>query len=361
MTTHSWAVVMRNILQEFSNQDHKLYLKNVVTENLQYPNLLSASLRSRLDRKIKVPDLDICYTAPINFEKRFEKKAITKMAIFNYETSKLPPIWFNNIKYVDYVLPSSNFSKNIFLEAGWPEKKLKVIPHGINISDFENKKQTHLETKKSFKFLNISIPHYRKNIDLVLESYFQSFSNQDDVCLVIKTNLSPTPPRNTWQSFEVDVLDLIKTKKNKYLGKEGGLPEIEIIKDKLQDIVPLYNACNVLVSASSSEGFGLPLLEGLAAGKIVIAPNCSGQVDFLNKKNALLVETKEIFADKKLQYWVVSENAKTNIPIQDDLSSAMINAYKNFAHLSNIFESERKRVVQEFTWENVAKKILEIK
>ena len=99
----------------------------------------------------------------------------------------------------------------------------------------------------------------------------------------------------------------------KHRGKN--LPQIEIIQHRYDSMVPLYNSCDCLVSASSSEGFGLPLLEALAAKMLVIAPRCTGQLDFLTDKNSLLVDVKEINAGSKYQYWRATKGAKTFLPI----------------------------------------------
>ncbi len=348
-TSHSWSCVMRHLLSEFQNQGHKLYLTSTNGTEL-IPN----SLKKRLDRDIKVPDIDLCYTVPRNFQERFEKKSKLKLAIYNYETDKFPSSWLKEAKYVDYILPSSYFSKQIFIEAGWPEKKCIVIPHGINLQDFKISTMYPLQTKKSFKFLNISIPHYRKNIDLVLESYYEAFSNQDDVCLVLKTSF-----KKPKYKFEVDLSTLILNVQKKYQNKAGGLPEVEIVQEHVENIIPLYNSCHVLISASSTEGFGLPLLEALAANKIVIAPKCTGQLDFLNIENSLLVNVKEIEADEKLQYWTVTPGAKTYFPIKDDLIQAMNRAY-NDKTLSEKFQSERLKTIENFTWTKAAQKILDL-
>ena len=146
----------------------------------------------------------------------------------------------------------------------------------------------------------------------------------------------------------------------KHYQRPGGLPRVEIVQDRLSSMVPLYNACDALVSATSSEGFGMPLLEGLAAGKIVIAPRCTGQLDFLNDDNSLLVDVKTIDAGKKYQYWVATDGATTYQPIVDSLSQQMLAAFNQHAQLLNKFQPEREITVKEFTWKNAAKKILEI-
>jgi glycosyltransferase involved in cell wall biosynthesis len=313
----------------------------------------------RLDRENTSPDIDICYTMPRNFASRFRKNSKIKMAIYNYETDKLPKMWLDKIKHLDYVLPSSNFSKEVFVGSGWDESKCIVIPHGINPEDYEDKSKHNLYSQNTFKFLNVSIPHYRKNIDVLLDAYYSAFSGQDDVALILKTKLD-LPSRKMFR-FEVDVKKQIITMQRKHGRKAGGLPYVEVVQDRLPSMVPLYNACDAIVSASSSEGFGMPLLEGLAAGNIIIAPRCTGQLDFLNDQNSILIDVKEIDAGSKYQYWVPTEGAKTYRPVVDSLSQGMLNAFHNHKALMEEFSSERKRVVEEFTWENAAKKILEIK
>lgn len=353
-THHSWAVVMRNLLLQFRGEGHNLYLKSI-----NGTSFLQDKLKYRIGKRIVRPDINICYTMPRNFKDRFSSDSKLKLAIYNYETSKLPREWADKIKYIDYALPSSNFSKEIFVEAGWPEERCIVIPHGINPEDHLTDEKFKLYNDKTFRFLNVSIPHYRKNIDILMNAYYSAFSDEDDVCLVLKTKLDP--PGRKLHRFEVDVRSQIVEAQKKHLGKIGGLPKVEIVLDRLPSMIPLYNSCDVLINAASSEGFGMPLLEGLASGNLIIAPRCSGQLDFLNDNNSLLVDVKEIPAGSKYQYWNQTDGAKTYLPIVDSLSQAMLDAYKDKALLMDKFESERQKTLKEFTWKNAAKKILNIK
>lgn len=352
-TYHSWAITMRNLLTQFQNKGHKLYLESIngVTE-------VPANLKSRINRNVNIPELDIAYTMPRNFQDRFEKKSKIKMAIYNYETNILPKMWSDSIKYIDYALPSSAFSKQVFLDAGWPEKKCIVVPHGINLSDFQSNEKYKLHTNKTFKFLNISIPHYRKNISLLLEAYYSVFSNEDDVCLVLKTNLDL--PNRPLYTFETNLKQEIISLQNRFRNKTGGLPSVEIVQEKIPNMVDLYKSCDVLVNVASSEGFGLPLLEGLAAGNLVIAPRCSGQLDFLNDQNSILIDVKEIEAGPNYQYWSISPGAKTWMPQIESLSEALLTSYKNRDILKSKFAAETERVVHQFTWEAAAQQILEL-
>ncbi len=350
-TTHSWSVTMQNLLLQFHKKNHDLYLRSI-----DGYELLPEELSSFAERECIEPDIDIAYTLPRNFKIRYNLNSKLKLGIYNYESSTLPGVWNKSIDYIDYALPSSNFSRQVFIDGGWPKDKCVVIPHGINIDDFKNKDRVkNLKTNKRFKFLNISIPHHRKNIGLLVQAYYKAFSANEDVCLIIKTSLKPPKYR-----FECDVTKEILNVQRMRENRKRPLPQLEILDCKYESMVPLYNSCDCLVSASSGEGFGLPFLEALAAGMNVIAPACTGQLDFLNKKNSLLVKTNIIKADYRHQYWRPSNGATVFSPELKSLSDQMRNAYDNHLELKKKFEIERNRTINEFTWENAANKILEL-
>jgi glycosyltransferase involved in cell wall biosynthesis len=348
-TTHSWAVTLRSLLKEFELMGHDLYLESINDYDM-FPEDWK-----RYKKNCKNADIELTYTLPRNFRHRFNKDSALKLAIYNYETSILPKVWKKEINHIDYVLPSSSFSKEVFVNSGWPEEKCIVVPHGISLEDFEDKsKVKNLKTKKSFKFLNVSIPHYRKNINTLVDAYYSEFTDRDDVCLLIKTSLSK--PRF---KFECNVVREILKAQKKHKGKP--LPQVEIVKHRYDSMVPLYNTCDCLVSASSSEGFGLPLLEALAADMLVISPGRTGQADFLNKKNSLVVEAKKIEASKRYQYWRSSPGAETYMPRVGSLAENMRLAFEGHKELKKGFRAETLDTINKFTWKNAAEKILEIK
>ena len=340
-THHSWSHVMRSIMFEFSKSNF------ISIESINGYSNLPQNMIEHIDKAVFSPDLEICYTMPINFPIRFNKKSKLKMAIYNYETSLLPLEWKDKLDFIDYCLPSSNFTKEIFINSGWKEEKCIVIPHGIDLKSYRSKKTLKFFDKiDSFKFLCVGIPHYRKRFDLIIDSYYSAFSDEDDVLLILKTSL-----KKPEKYFEINVKEMLKKKQEEF--KNKNLPRIMIVDQRIEDMVPLYNSIDCLVNASTGEGFGLPLLECLALNKQVIAPSIGGHTDFLNKENSFVCESKWIDDHVNAQYWCETPGAKMVDANKDSLIEKM----------KLVYSGSKKQYVfdKKYTWKNVCESILEIK
>ena len=343
-THHSWAHVMRSLMRIFC-------LDNQVSINsINGYEHLNEELFSYVENFIGNPDLEICYTMPHNFNRRFLEKSKVKMAIYNYESSVLPKEWLSKIKHVDFCLPSSKYSQDIFVRNGWPIEKCPVVPHGIFLDDYKNKKKlNYFENINKFKFLNVSIPHYRKNIPTLIEAFYDAFSSKDDVLLILKTSL-----KRPEKYFEIDVRKELVAIQERYKRKD--LPSVMIVEQKIKDMIPLYNSIDCLINCSSGEGFGLPMLEALAAEKIVIAPDKGGQVDFLNKNNSILFKSKISYAPKNYQYWVESDKSEVISFNKKDLTNSMLKVFNEYKYLRNKLNFD----CSNFSWQSAANKIYKL-
>jgi glycosyltransferase involved in cell wall biosynthesis len=78
-----------------------------------------------------------------------------------------------------------------------------------------------------------------------------------------------------------------------FLGTLGGAlgPNVEVIRSYLDEagLAALYDRADVLLSLHRAEGFGLPMLDALARGIPVVATAWSGNTDFTDDRNSVLV------------------------------------------------------------------------
>lgn len=382
---HSWSIVTHSIIRAMRKiSNPEVFIKS--TDNLDcfpddlkelllpgYHGYLAKSDADYVDEKgniIRVKqnaplpeiedknrpyDLEFCYTIPYQYPRRFFPESKCRAIIWNQEASIMSPGWEYYVRAIDYLLPSSKFSYDIFAKNGVPKEKMIIVPHGVDLSIFNpNIPPFQLQTKKKVKFLHNAIPHHRKFHERVIKGFVETFTGDDDVCLVLKTKLK-APDED--KPFEVDIRKIL----TECMSKKKNPPEIEVINDKfIENIGSLYTACDVILSMSSTEGFGMPLLECLACEKLVIAPRYSGQLDFLNDDNSLLVDTKEMDAPSSHQYWGNMKGSKVGDPSIEHYKELLKHAYENLEKETERIRLSARETAKQFSWEKAAQIILDI-
>jgi glycosyltransferase involved in cell wall biosynthesis len=118
----------------------------------------------------------------------------------------------------------------------------------------------------------------RKNPWGVIDAFNKAFTKDENARLVIKLNTT------------IENAGLNKARER--LGAYAAANDHIIIIDKslpYEDVISLYESCDVYVSLHRSEGLGLGLMETMLLGKPVIATAWSGNMDFMSDVNACLV------------------------------------------------------------------------
>jgi glycosyltransferase involved in cell wall biosynthesis len=359
---HSWSAVGWGTANALINQGHEVELFS--TDGIEHiPNNLRKHVIGHVEEnkpgKIfgRLPgtyDCQISYTAMRNFQKYLSFGNKNRFGIWTYEwngKNVLPSGFAKAYKNCDYLCAPSQFSKDIFINSGIPGDKVHVIPHGIG-SEFSGESKIDLKTNKKFKILaNIAQNHIRKNINGLLEAYGKAFNKNDDVILILKSKFKPVK-----YGFEVSLQEIVSSFKKKYPDHA----ELKIFEQFVPDISSLYRSVDTVFSLSHCEGFLMPGLESLASGKIVIAPNWGGQVDFLNDSNALLVSGKEARANPASMYWESKQNAIWFVPDIEDAASKLRYAYDNFISLNESVESQREAILKKYSWESITTQMLNL-
>lgn len=368
---HSWAIVAQNLCRSFIKQGHQvdLFSTNGVKH---FPEDLKPYLLGSLEEEqIQSPsdlykksnisgkyDMQISYTALKNFEAYLNYGNTNKFGIWNYETTILPPGFAKGAMFLDRLLPSSEFSKQIFIENKIPESKQTVIHHGIDLDQFKSASIFPLNTKKSKRILvNIAQPHYRKNIKGIFDVYGKAFTKNDDVCLVLKISKSSAQKqiRDTDENFNYIYNSFKKTYPNH--------AEVEIIDYFIDDISSLYKATNISWSMTRAECFWMPGLEAFAADHVVVAPRYGGQLDYMNDENSVLTEGKVVKANPRLLYWAQSQNqilySKAFEPSIDDAIDKLRDVVNNFDKYQRFIPNIQK-ILPQYTWDFVSNQITDL-
>ncbi len=240
-------------------------------------------LKKLENKQIGIADVHVRHQWPPKLE---PPKSGHWVVIQPWEFGYLPAQWvdvFN--RWVDEMWVPSHYVKQVYLDSGIDSERVFVVPNGVDTGKFNPSARPYpLKTNKKFKFLFIGGTIYRKGIDILLQSYIDAFSKQDDVCLVIKDFGGESFYKN--QNFKDKIAKLMQ---------EKNTPEIEFINETLsdEDLIGLYTACHVLVHPYRGEGFGLPILEAMACGIPTIITHGGAALDFCNNRTSLFIKAEK--------------------------------------------------------------------
>ena len=248
------------------------------------------------------------------------------------ETTVCAGDWIEGMNRMDMNFVSSNHSKKVFQTTQFEkkdkegktigavklEKPIEVLFEGVNLDIYKKvaPKDNTIDLKaipESFAYLFVghwmagSIGHDRKNVGLMIKSFFETFKNQKNKpALILKASIG--------SASYISRDEILKRIKNiKKTVNSSNLPNVYIINGEMsdEDINMLYNHPKVkaMVSLTKGEGFGRPLLEFSVTGKPIIASGWSGQVDFLNPEFSFLVggELEKVHASAANK-WLLKES-----------------------------------------------------
>lgn len=153
--------------------------------------------------------------------------------------------------------------------------KAEVIPNMVNEEVFITVEK--IKNKDEFSFLTVSSLIKSKGISELLEAIKLSVKKNSFLKFVIAGT----------GEMEIDINDFIKTNE---------LVNNVILKTKSDRkvITEEFKNCDAYILPSRHESFGISYIEAMACGKPVIATDCGGPADFINKENGILVPVGDV-------------------------------------------------------------------
>ena len=194
-----------------------------------------------------------------------------------WELENIPLSWRLSKRIVDEVWVQSEFVFSAFKSIS--DNVIK-IPFYVEVESNPSLTREKLNLPNGvfiFIFTFDFLSHYeRKNPEAVVRAFVSAFGDREDVLLLIKTvNGNATP------EYKVKLSRLTES-----------LSNVEF-RDKClsyEEQVGLIALSDCYVSLHRSEGLGLGMAEAMYLGKPVIATNYSGNLEFMNERNACLVK-----------------------------------------------------------------------
>jgi len=168
-----------------------------------------------------------------------------------------------------------------------PPVPVHTIPIPVNPPAFAPRSRAELGLPDG-KFLFLSILEEANDLERrnplgLVEAFRRAFARDDAAALVI-----------AWKGSEQD-RDAIEELRTAIAGD----PAIQVIDagTTRAESCGLTALCDCYVSLHRAEAFGLSIAEAMWLGKPVIATGYSGNIDFMNVENSLLVDYREVSAE----------------------------------------------------------------
>ncbi len=206
----------------------------------------------------------------------FEYKAgVRNIGMFDWETTHFKRSnWSYCCNLMDEIWVPSIQNRQAAIDSN-VTVPIKVLPCACDIARFAKtqKPLDILQLKNKCVFYTIGEMTRRKNIIATIRAFYSAFTSRDDVVLVIKTNIPGQSPDQATEILK-KTIDDIKKSIHTYV-RHQYYPPVVCITDFLPDdkLDRLHASCDVFVSASHGEAWGIPAHDALGFGNPVILSN----------------------------------------------------------------------------------------
>ena len=268
--------------------------------------------------------------------------------MLDWRFGSLPKAWIQPLRQmVDEIWVPSSFSRECLIDSGVPKERVFVISGGVDSRIFvAGLKPFPLKTQKRFKFLYVGRTIHQK----LIECFRETFSDTDDVCLIMKDM--------SWQEFPKHgaVRQLLSA-----FSEGENAPEIEYVGEKLDisGLARLYNACDCLLHPFNDDGYGLHIAEAMACGLPVIAADkgpatdfCSDETGYFVSSHRLKLPQKAVNGQETVDFpWVID-------PDQESLKQMLKHVFDHPEEAATKGSAGRLQIEKNFTWEDAANRVI---
>jgi len=298
------------------------------------------------------------------------------------ETTKVSPEWIQKSMLVDKIIVVSNHAKNVYLDTSYDGvdqqtgQELKDVkcttPIEVVNYPVRDIKPEKIDLKLDYDFNFVTVAQWspRKNLENTIRWFIQEFMN-DEVGLVVKANIKNNSVIDGYQTTK-RIQDLVfecskgEERKCKIYLLHGDMTDGEMVS--------LYQSSKIkaLINLSHGEGFGLPMFEASYNGLPVVAPNWSGQNDFLyapKKDKKGKKKMRPLFAKVDYVLKQVQEEAVWSGVIQQDsfwcfahegnYKKNLRDVYTNYGQYKKQSADLKKYIIKNFTEEKQYKKFVD--
>ena len=303
-------------------------------QNCRFPKMIHL-----LGEHDPVADVGIYFGYPsyIKTSGNLLAKHKVKIAVFTSETT-LSDLEVGQTKLMDLDLlcVPSNYVRCLFNNVVH-RNRIMVVNHGVNEKFFECKSAKRNDFTYLYVFQNSQTGGTveRKGFIELLQAFklLRESHKLTDVKMLIKTT----------SNIEADIEKLKDANEN---------VEFNIRYLPIEELANLYSSCHAYVNSSRAEGFGITVLEAMAAGIPVVSPIHTGLTEMLSEMNCVSIK----YDVRHTTHFRYATNNGEIVKIDPvEIAKSMKYTYDHYQELSKYSEQLRDLVIQKYSWENVLK------
>lgn len=268
----------------------------------------------------------VAFCHPKSFQRDERPTALFSM----YEAPDMPREYVEPLNQADAVIVPTKFCRDIFKRNG-VTRPIHLCPLGID-GDLFYPDPAKTPPAPPYRLLWLGAPDLRKGWDIFARGFMAAFSHSDDdVRVTFKTSAKHT------EQFE----ELV--------------PGVTFDCRRLprEELADLYRRHHIFVTTTRGEGYGLPPLEAMGTGSLVIAPVAGGLSDFVVPGRALTLKTKK----RRVHFGVPTTADEVK---HGSLVSQLKRAVRNYDQFRGTRERAVEWVHANRTWSHTARRLQEI-
>lgn len=322
------ANITKRIIEEHTNDNYVLVFKKEVHADfktiVKMPNVETVILEPcnkfvfiqwRLYKAVKKIDADyyvfLSFTAPVLLRKKGIINAIHDLTCWDVpDTIPLKMRYYYRIAYhyaiknSKYIITVSEFSKKRIIERyKLSDDKVYVVYDGLSDNFKESVKKETEEIKNKYHlpdefYLSLSTIEPRKNLQLLIQAYQELLDENKDIPDLVLAG------RMGWQLEQV-IGGLKEETRNKIIFTG-------FVDD--DDLPALYSMAALFIFPSRYEGFGLPVIEAMSQGTLVLCSDAASLPEVVGDGAVMFKsDDKESLKNKLLHISQMLSDEKKNI------------------------------------------------